>query len=74
MKTATFKTTTLQFAFLFSLLILFTLGCSKNEDDSPNPLPPDGEVVNTDGITENDLDVYEGDLGLLVKTRGNRYC
>ncbi len=61
------KTTmkTLQRITMCTLLILF-LGCSKDED---SPSPGDGELEQINGISEDDLEKYEGDLGLRVSAR-----
>lgn len=47
-------------------LLLFSLGCSKDEDVSD---PGDGQIEETNGIAAEDLDNYSGDLGLLINTR-----
>ena len=52
---------------LMSTLLLFFLGCSKDEDMDPGP--GDGEIVETNGISADELENYSGDLGLLINTR-----
>jgi len=56
----------LQFSMMCILLVL-CIGCSKNDDDSPNP--GNGEVEQTNGISAEDLDNYLGDLGIIINTR-----
>ena len=57
----------LQFITMCILLISF-IGCSKDDGD-PDPGPGDGEVEQTNGISAEDLDNYQGDLGILINTR-----
>lgn len=60
------KTTTTQLRWLMiCLLFVVVTGCSKNEDDGPG----EGEVEQANGISEEDLESYDGDLGILINTR-----
>lgn len=47
---------------LFSLLLV-ALGCNKDDD----PIVDEPEMLN--GISSDDLEAYEGDLGLIINTR-----
>ncbi len=47
-------------------LLFLVLGCSKDDNE---PGPGDGEIEVTNGITEDELENYAGDLGLLISTR-----
>lgn len=49
-----------------STLLIFLLGCSKDEND---PRPGDGEIEQTNGITADELDNYTGDLGIRIDLR-----
>ena len=51
---------------LMSTLLLFFLGCSKDEDVI---VPGNGELESLAGISADELDNYGGDLGIIVETR-----
>ncbi|NBC84200.1 MAG: hypothetical protein GVY19_12600, partial [Bacteroidetes bacterium] len=53
--------------FILSLLIISSIACSKDDDE--DILTGDGEVEEVNGISGDDLENYEGDLGLLINTR-----
>ena len=52
---------------ILSLLIISSTACSNDDDE--DILTGDGEVEEINGISEDDLENYEGDLGLLINTR-----
>lgn len=60
----------LNYAFLIlgSLFLLLMISCSK-EDDSPTPPPEDSELAESDGVTAEDFEIYEGALGLVYNAR-----
>ena len=51
----------------FVLFALFILACSKQ--DLPEPGPPIGEIENGNGISEEELERYTGEIGLLIDVR-----
>lgn len=51
---------------LMCTLLLFFLGCSKDDDE---PVLGNGQIEEVNGISVDDLDNYGGDLGLLINTR-----
>ncbi|NBC57640.1 MAG: hypothetical protein GVY05_05065 [Bacteroidetes bacterium] len=53
--------------FILSLLIILSIACSNDDDE--DILTGDGEVEEVNGISEEDLENYEGDLGLRINTR-----
>ena len=53
--------------FVLSILIISSIACSNDDDE--DILPGDGEVEEVNGISEDDLENYEGDLGLSINTR-----
>ena len=53
--------------FVLSLLIILSIACSNDDDE--DILTGDGEVEEVNGISEDDLENYEGDLGLSINTR-----
>jgi hypothetical protein len=65
MKTTMFKS--VQFNFTFILMLLLLLGSSCDKDDSSDS--GDDTVEQNNGISEDELDNYEGDLGILINTR-----
>lgn len=60
----------LNYAFLIlgSLFLLLMISCSK-EDDSPTPSLEDSELAESDGVTAEDFEIYEGALGLVYNAR-----
>ncbi len=50
-----------------STLFIISVGCS--EDDVTNPGPGDGEIVELSGITADELENYQGDIGLSIDVR-----
>jgi hypothetical protein len=46
---------------------MIVTGCSKNDDDTPSDGEGDVELVN--GISADDLESYDGDIGILINTR-----
>jgi len=51
-----------------SLLLLFAMACSSEEEPVPQ-IDSDGEIVESDGITEDDIETYAGDLGIVLEAR-----
>jgi hypothetical protein len=67
-KTIIMKTTMKYFrSITMCILLLSFAGCSKSDDDSS--IPGDGDIEQTNGISAEDLENYEGDLGILINTR-----
>ncbi|MFC4634406.1 hypothetical protein ACFO3O_10840 [Dokdonia ponticola] len=67
MKTATCKQLQMKYSVLILLFLCISISCSKT-DDGPSGLG-DGEVEQINGISADELDNYQGDLGILVNTR-----
>jgi len=65
MKTTTFKS--VQFNFTFLMMLLLLMGSSCDKDDASDS--GDDTVEQNNGISAEELDSYEGDLGILVNTR-----
>jgi len=67
MRTTSAITTDFFLKFILSLLIILSIACSNDDDE--DILTGDGEVEEVNGISEEDLENYEGDLGLRINTR-----
>jgi len=67
MRTTSAITTHFFLKFILSLLIISSIACSNDDDE--DILTGDGEVEEVNGISEEDLENYEGDLGLRINTR-----
>lgn len=52
-------------ALLAGLLLLFHFSCTENEEPDPTP----GEIKEGQGISENELEAYEGEVGLVLNAR-----
>lgn len=59
------KNTNRCIALLTGILFLFHFSCTENEE--PDPVP--GEIKEGQGITENQLEAYDGEVGLVINAR-----
>lgn len=70
MKTKYFNKYVHPFLYLsVAIILLLFSGCSKDEDPVPEQEPVAGELMETDGISANELGVSSGSIGLIIDTR-----
>jgi len=61
------KTTILKTTSVLILLAMIIVGCSQDDGAMSTD---DGDIVESNGIAASELENYQGDIGILVQTRG----
>ncbi len=68
------KKTILKYVMILGMGLVVSMSCSKDGDESTSEtpevnLPENGELIIDDGISEDDLTTFKGEIGILLDAR-----